>query len=174
MKKNLTYRTALMAILCALALALGFVESLLPPIPFMPPGAKPGISNIITMFAAGSMGLPAALLIALVKSGFAFLTRGAVAGLMSFAGGMLSATAMFLLLRFAGKRLGMIGISIICALCHNLGQLTAAVFITGTANIILYAPALAVFGVIMGAVTGIVLKAVMPALEKMKKYFYIQ
>ena len=50
-----------------------------------------------------------------------------------------------------------------------MGQLFAAVFITGTANIIYYAPALAVFGIFTGAVTGIVLKAVIPPLEKLKK-----
>lgn len=172
MKKNFVYRTALTAILCALALALSFLESLLPPMPFLPPGAKPGFSNIITMFAAGNIGFSAATTVALVKGGFAFVTRGFTAGIMSLSGGILSAAAMYLLMRFAKKRLGFIGISVISALCHNIGQLFAAVFITGTASIMLYAPALAVFGVATGAVTGVVLRAVMPALEKMKKYFY--
>ena len=172
MKKNIVYRTALTAILCALALALSFIESLLPPMPFMPPGAKPGFSNIITMFAAGNIGFSAAMTVALVKGGFAFVTRGFTAGIMSLSGGILSAAAMYLLMRFAKKRLGFIGISVISALCHNIGQLFAAVFITGTASIMLYAPALAVFGVATGAVTGVILRAVMPALEKMKKHFY--
>ena len=88
---------------------------------------------------------------------------------MSLSGGLLSALAMYLLMRYARKSLGLIGISVICALCHNMGQLFAAVFITGTANIIYYAPALAVFGIFTGAVTGIVLKAVIPPLEKLKK-----
>lgn len=172
MKKNYAYKIALSAILCALALSLGFLESLIPPIPLLPPGAKPGFSNIITMFAAGSIGLPAALTIALLKGGFAFITRGLTAGLMSLSGGLLSALAMYLLMRFARNFLGLIGISVICALCHNIGQLFAAVFITGTANIVYYAPALAVFGLITGAVTGVVLRAVMPVLDKMKKYFF--
>lgn len=172
MKKNIVYRTALTAILCALALALSFLESLLPPMPFLPPGAKPGFSNIITMFAAGNIGFSAAMTVALVKGGFAFVTRGFTAGIMSLSGGILSAAAMYLLMRFAKNRLGFIGISVISALCHNIGQLFAAVFITGTASIMLYAPALTVFGVATGAVTGVILRAVMPALEKMKKHFY--
>lgn len=169
-KNNIAYKTALLGILCGLALALGFLESLLPPIPWLPPGAKPGFSNIITMFTAGSLGFPAAAAIALAKSGLAFVTRGATAGIMSLSGGILSAAAMYLLMRYARKALGLIGISVICALCHNLGQLFAAVFITGTANIIYYAPALAVFGIFTGAVTGIVLKAVIPPLEKLKTH----
>lgn len=169
MKKN--YRIALVAILCGLALCLGFLESLIPPIPFLPPGAKLGCSNIITMFAAGSLGLPSALLIAALKGGFAFITRGATAGIMSLSGGILSAAAMYLLMKYARKMLGLIGISVICALCHNAGQLLAAVFITDTASIVYYAPALALFGIATGTVTGIVLRAVIPALEKIKKYF---
>lgn len=137
----------------------------------MPPGAKPGFSNIITMFAAGSIGLPCALLIAVVKGAFAFITRGATAGIMSLSGGILSAAAMYFLMKYARKVLGLIGISVICALCHNAGQLAAAVFITDTASIVYYAPALALFGIITGTLTGIILKAVIPALEKVKKHF---
>lgn len=172
MKKNIAFRTALGAILCAQALALGFLENLIPPLPFLPPGAKPGFSNIITMFAAGSLGLPQALAITLVKGCFAFVTRGVTAGIMSLSGGILSTLAMWLLLKFADNKLGIIGISVICALCHNSGQLGAAAVITGSKDIIYYAPALAVFGIVTGAITGIILRAVMPVLEKQKQYFY--
>lgn len=173
MKKNTTYKLSLSAILCALALALGFLESLLPPMPFLPPGAKPGFSNIITMFAAGSIGLPSALAIAAVKGCFAFVTRGFTAGIMSLSGGVFSALAMYLLLRHANKIFGLIGISVLSALCHNIGQLFAAIFITGTASIAYYAPALAVFGIATGAVTGIIFRAVMPALQKVTNHFHL-
>lgn len=166
MKKN--YKIALVAILCGLALCLGFLESLIPPIPLLPPGAKLGFSNVITMFAAGSLGLHSALLIAALKGGFAFITRGATAGIMSLSGGVLSAAAMYILMKYARKALGLIGISVICALCHNAGQLFAAIFITDTASIVYYAPALALFGIATGTVTGIILRAVIPALEKIK------
>lgn len=171
MKKNPVFKTALAAILCAQALALSFLEGLLPPVPWLPPGAKPGFSNIITMFAAGSLGLPWALTVTLIKGGFVFVTRGFTASLMSLSGGILSALAMYFLLKYAEKRLGLMGISVICALCHNGGQLAAAALITGTGSIVYYAPALIIFGVLTGAATGIVFKAVMPALEKQKKYF---
>lgn len=167
MKKNPAYKVALPAILCALALSLGFLESLIPPLPLFPPGAKPGFSNIITMFAAGSLGFPTAAAIALVKGFFAFATRGVTAGIMSLSGGLVSAIAMYLLMRYSTKTLGMVGISAVCAVLHNMGQLAAAVFITGTADVINYAPALAVFGVITGALTGIILGSIMPALQKL-------
>ena len=83
-----------------------------------------------------------------------------------------SVIAMYVLLKFARRLFGLAGISIICALCHNCGQLIAAAFVTGTADIIYYAPALLVFGAVTGTVTGIILKAVIPVLEKQKKYFF--
>ena len=52
MKKK-AERIALIGLLGALALVLGILENLLPPLPGMPPGAKAGLSNLVTMFAAG-------------------------------------------------------------------------------------------------------------------------
>ena len=54
-------KTALLGILCAQAIALSFLESLIPALPFLPPGAKPGFSNIVTMFAVLTLGLPQAM-----------------------------------------------------------------------------------------------------------------
>lgn len=169
--KNIAMRTALGGILCAQAIALSWLEGLLPAIPWLPPGAKPGFSNIVTMFAAGSLGLPQALTITVIKALFAFLTRGATAGAMSLAGGVVSTLLMWLLLRPKKQRLGLVGISVLCAVSHNAAQLCAAAVITGTKSIFGYAPMLGIFAVLTGAVTGILLRAVMPALEKQKKYF---
>lgn len=171
MKKTIAYKTALIGILCAQALVLSYLESLIPALPFMPPGAKPGFSNIVNMFTAGFVGLAPAFAVCAVKAGFALVTRGFTAGLMSLCGGAVSTLAMFLLLRYAKNRLGLIGISIICAACHNAGQLLAAAILTGTAGVFYYAPALLAFSVVTGAVTGVILKAVIPALEKQSKYF---
>ncbi|MCR5522917.1 MAG: Gx transporter family protein [Clostridia bacterium] len=172
MKNNIAYKTALGAILCAQAIALSFLEGLIPAIPFMPPGAKPGFSNIITMFAADSLGFPMAMIITLVKSGFAFITRGATASLMSLSGGVLSTVIMYLLIRYASEKTGLTGISVIGALCHNAGQLFCSAILTGNSKTFYYAPVLAVFAVLTGVLTGVILKAVYPALEKQKKYLF--
>ena len=100
-----------------------------------------------------------------------YLTRGATAGAMSLAGGVFSTLVMWLLLRFTREKLGLIGVSIICAAAHNIAQLTVAAFITGTKSVLYYAPFLGIYAVITGAVTGLLLKAVMPALEKQKNLF---
>ena len=66
MKKKAEH-IALIGLLGALALVLGILENLLPPLPGMPPGAKAGLSNLVTMFAAGAIGLPAARVIAALE-----------------------------------------------------------------------------------------------------------
>ncbi len=164
-------KVSLVGILCAQALVLSWLESLLPAFPWMPPGAKPGFSNIVTMFAAGSVGISYALLIAVVKAGFAFITRGVTAGFMSLAGGIVSTLMMYLLLRKFRGIFGLVGISVICALCHNAAQLCVAAVLTGTGSIMMYAPVLLIFAVITGCVTGVIFKAIIPILNKQSKYF---
>ena len=103
--KNLTRKIALTGIMCALALALSYLETLIPVYPGFPPGAKPGISNIVTMFMAGSSGTPYAFFITIIKGLFAGVTRGFTAMLMSLSGGILSTAAACLLFRFAKNKL---------------------------------------------------------------------
>ena len=115
---------ALTGLLGAVALALSFLEGLLPPLPLLPPGAKLGLSNLATMYAAGALGLPYALFLAVFKGCFALLTRGAVAGCMSLAGGLLSTLVMWLTFRKARASLAVVGV---CgALSHNAAQLLVA------------------------------------------------
>ena len=162
-----TRRLTLTALLCALALTLSGLEMLIPPLPFLPPGAKLGLSNIVTMFAAGALGLWPALLIAVFKALFSFLMRGGVAFLMSLAGGLFSTLVMGLLLRFVPS-LGLIGVGIAGALCHNIAQLLVAVLLTTTA-VVYYLPFLLLFALVTGAFTGLVLRLLLPAVTKIYK-----
>ena len=158
-------RVAFTGILAALALALSFLEGLLPPLPMMPPGAKLGLSNIATMYAAGSLGLPSALFLAVFKGLFSLMTRGIVAGLMSLSGGVVSTFFMWLLLKKTKSSLGVVGV---CgALCHNAAQLCVAYLLT-TTSVLVYVPFLLLFGVLTGLLTGLVLKATLPPLERLK------
>lgn len=167
MKKVSTKKIALTGVLGALALVLSFMESLLmPQVAFLPPGAKPGLSNIITMFAASSVSFGASLYIVLIKSAFALVTRGVTAFFMSLCGGLLSLAVMLILLKI--KSVGFVGIGVASACAHNLGQLTVSVVLTGTKAILNYAPFLLLFSVVTGYVTGTVLKIVMPKLDKIK------
>lgn len=166
-KKTTIKKVAFLGIMGALALSLSFLESLIPPFPGIPPGAKPGLSNVVTMFLASSSGIGDAFIITILKAAFAGITRGVTAMLMSGAGGILSTLAACILLRSKKLRIGYIGIGIICAVCHNIGQLIVACILSGTWALITgYGPVLMLFAVATGFVTGTTLKLVIPALEK--------
>ena len=160
-------RAAFCGMLGALALALSALEGALPPLPALPPGAKLGLSNLATMYAAGALGLGPALLLALTKALFAGMTRGAVAFAMSLSGGALSTLAMWILLRPRRRPFGFLGLGVCGALAHNAGQLCTAVFLAGPAAAG-YAPWLLLFGVPSGILTGLLLRALYPLLEKLR------
>ena len=165
--KRASGRVAFTGLLAALALALSFLEGLLPPLPMMPPGAKLGLSNIAVMYAAGSLGLPTALFLSVFKGLFALMTRGAMAGIMSLSGGLCSTVVLWLLLKKTESSLGVVGV---CgALAHNAAQLGAAYVLTST-SVLFYVPFLLVFGVLTGLVTGLVLKVTLPPLERLKRF----
>lgn len=166
---KLTKRTAYlcrMGILAALALSLSVLEGIFTPV--LPPGAKAGISNVVTMYAAASLGLPSALLIAVIKAVFALATRGVIAFGMSFFGGVFSATVLFLLFRFAKGRLGTLGTSIVGAAVHNAAQGAFALLIFGRA-MLGYLPILIFLSLPSGILTGSVLYATMAVLHRKER-----
>lgn len=164
-----TYSLTLMSLLFALSIALTAVEYMLPPIPLLPPGVKLGLSNIVTMYCLFFLGKKSAFTIVVLKSGFVFLIRGFTSFVLSISGGVLSALVMMLLLMIGAKSISYLIISIAGAITHNIGQLIAASFILGTGMVLYYFPLLLVSGVIMGNVTGALLRLVMPAFHAMNK-----
>lgn len=159
-------RIALTGILGALAVALSFLESLLPPLPFTPPGFKLGLSNLAGMYAAGCLGLPQALFLGALKGGFAFLTRGFAAGAMSLSGGLCSALCTWLLFKRKSLSLAVIGVG--GALAHNAAQLCAAYFLTAT-SVVFYVPVLLLYSVAAGVLTGALLRGIWPVLSRWGK-----
>ena len=162
-----TNKVALLGIFGAVALVLSFLEGMLiPDIPFFPVGAKPGLSNIITMYIAGTMGFPGAIYITMLKALFALITRGATGAFMSFSGGILSTVAVCLLIKYQGRLFSYLGLGIVGAVMHNLGQLVAACIVSGTFALMNYGKYLLIFALVTGTVTGSVLLVLMPRLGK--------
>ena len=160
----------LTGLLGAAALVLSFVETLLPLGTLLPPGVKLGLSNIVTMFAVFAVGLPVSLGIALIKAAFALVTRGAVAGFLSLAGGVLSTLIVWLFVRFdRNARFGFCGISITGALMHNVGQLCAVTLLSPSKAYLWYLPVLLLSAIAAGTVTGLILKSVSPYLIRLQQ-----
>ncbi len=165
MRNDKIKRITFTALMTALSVILSFVEGLLPTAYFMPPGSKLGLSNIPVMFSASSLSLGETMLIVVAKSVFVFITRGLTAFCMSLAGGILSALCTTIVFKKA-KSLGFVGIGVLSALCHNIGQLLVSFFLVQTTAIMGYAPVLLIASVVTGFLTGTLLRFSMPYFMK--------
>ena len=150
---NPAEKVALYGILIALAFIFSYVEALIP-LPVPVPGMKLGLANLVNVvgiYTVGAAGTIAVGLIRIVMVGFTFSNPGSM--LYALSGGVLSLAAMAL-----AKKMDWFdktGVSILGGVCHNIGQLSMAAWITGTAGVFSYLPVLLVAGVITGAVIGL-------------------
>ena len=165
MKTDRIYRLTTTAVLAALALALSFVESLLPPLPV--PGARLGLANPVVMYAIADLSVPCAVGITVVKAVFALL-RGPVACLMSMVGGLAALLVMVPTYRLLRNRLSFIGVGVLGAVAHNIGQLAVSLVLLGSA-MWYYAPLLLLMAVPTGIVTGLVLNVTYPHLRQFSR-----
>ena len=160
-----TKQVALSGLLFALAMALSFIEGSIT-FPGLLPGMKLGLANIVVMYAMFFMGARQALVLDLLKALFVFLVSGATAGFLSLCGGLLSLLVMWGLYSLPHRPTWFI-LSVSGALAHNVGQLIGAGFILGSALSLYYAPVMLVLGLVMGAVTAVTLRAILPALGRL-------
>ena len=161
-----THSIALSGLLFALAMALSFVEGTLV-LPGLLPGMKLGLANIVVMYALFFMGPKQALVLDLLKALFVFLVSGWTAGFLSLCGGLLSLLVMWLLYYHAPVRPTWYILSVCGALFHNIGQLLGTSVILSSAVSLYYAPVMLVLGLVMGALTSITLRALLPALGRL-------
>ena len=169
-KTSPAYKIAVMGVLFALALLLSWLESLLPPLHFLPVGVKLGLSNIITMYCLFFVGKRQAFLIAAAKSIFVLLTSGLTAAVISFCGGISALLVMILTAACKRWRPSYLILSIFGAIFHNIGQLIAVMILLGSFSVAYYLPVLVLSGIGMGSLTGILLKVILPALKRMDFY----
>lgn len=148
--KSTVHQMTLLAVFTTLALAIYYVESLLPP-PIPIPGIKLGLANIITLILIKNASLKDAFLVLLMRILLAALLFGQVISLLySLAGGICCLIAMYFINRLLqGHFTGITGI--FGAMFHNLGQLIMAILLTRSLAPIAYLP----FFVICSAVTGL-------------------
>lgn len=159
-------KIAYMGLLFALSITLSFLESMVPLTGILPPGAKLGLSNVVTMYMLFFVGIRQAFTLVMLKSFFVFLIRGFTAFVMSFSGGILSVVVMIIVFRILDKKTSYSILSIFGAVFHNIGQLFAAFLILSNVKVFWYFPVLFLSGIGMGILTSFVLKAVLPAINK--------
>ncbi|MEG1869493.1 MAG: Gx transporter family protein, partial [Oscillospiraceae bacterium] len=157
-------RITFMGMLFALAVVFSILEGMVA-IPTMP-GVKLGLSNIVTMYCLFFLGWRYALVLVVLKGFSAFITRGVVAAALSIAGGLLSVFVMLLLMLPKKYKVSYLLISIFGGVFHNIGQLIVAQLLVNVPVYYVMLPILLISGVVMGVITGILLRALMPYMQK--------
>ena len=158
---------ATMAMMLAIVVILSALESMLPPLPFAPPGIRLGLANVVSMYALLMMGKKQAIVLVVLKSAFVFISRGVFAGFLSASGGFFSLLLIVLLI-VVYKNASYIAISVVGAMAFNFAQITVASIILSTNILILYWPYIIIGGVVLGSITGKVLQVVMPYFQKLR------
>lgn len=149
-----TKKLAELSLLTAAALIIFVVELRFPDI--LPiPGVKPGLANIITVYAVYKFSASEAvmMLTSRVVLG-AIFTTNLSALIYSASGAAFCLIGMLLVRRIIPQRFIWL-CSIIGAIFHNTGQIAAALLVTGTWAVLAYYPILIVAGTIAGLFTGI-------------------
>ena len=130
------------------------LESLMP-IPFLAPGAKLGLSNIITIAAIYLLGTFDAFIILTLRIMLSAIFVGSpMVILFSITGGLLSFVSMIICKRF--EKFSIIGVSAAGGFFHNLGQIIVAIFVMNSPKIINYLPVLGICGIFTGIIIGII------------------
>lgn len=144
-----------LAMLLALSLVLGIVESLFPILGGMIPGMKLGLANIITVLTLYLFGFKEALCISILRVFLMGILRTGLFSttfFFSLSGALFSAFTMAI---FKKTKLSIIGVSVIGAIFHTIGQIVTAIFLLQVPSFIYYLPFMLLFAVITGTFVGI-------------------
>lgn len=152
-ERNHTQKTALTALMAALALIFSYIEVLIP-FNFGVPGIKLGIANLIIIVTLYYIGPKYALAVNVMRVLVAgLLFNGLFGAAYSLAGALISFLVMLLLKKT--KIFSVVGVSMAGGVAHNLGQILVAAFLVSNIKIFVYFPVLIISGVISGTLIGI-------------------
>lgn len=161
-----TKKMTFLSLMVGYSLVLYIIESYIPnPLIAIFPGAKLGLSNIITLISLMILGIKDTCIILTVRIILSSIFTGPISYLLFSAGGAyLSLICMYLVSKVKG--FSMIGVSIIGAIGHNIGQLLVASMIIENINMIGYLPFMLISSLITGMFIGLVSNYCYPKLEK--------
>ncbi|MDO4680495.1 MAG: Gx transporter family protein [Aerococcus sp.] len=157
MQKQHTERLVYAAILAAQAIVIGYFEAFLPSPAAIAPGAKLGLSNLMTVVALFSLPTSYSFVIIFLRVFATSLLFGTFSTfLYSMTGALFSLIAMWAIKQLGPNRVSLIGISTVGGFMHNLGQLTVAAAIAGSPAILNYLPVLTLAGIAAGFAIGVI------------------
>lgn len=163
MSDNNVKRLAILSMLLGVAIILGYVEAIIP-FDFGVPGVKLGLANVVSLIILYLYKTKEAYIVGILRViiiGFLFANLSMI--FYSLSGLILSITLMFFFVK--SRKFSIIGISVIGAIAHNVGQLIVALVLSRVDVILYYIPVLMIAAVITGICTGIVASGVLKVLK---------
>lgn len=140
------------AILTAVCLIFGFIESLIPTA-LIAPGIKLGLSNAVALLLLSFKDIKGAFLVNIARISLSALLFGSLFSfLFSASAGIISLAVSAVLGK--SKSVSIIGVSIAGGVTHNIVQ-TFVAFLLLKKGVLFYLPVLIIAGIISGAVIGI-------------------
>lgn len=163
-----TQKMMFISILVAQAIVLYIVELMIP-VPFITPGAKLGLANIVTVVSLYSLGFYDTLLVVLLRIILSTLLVGSLSSFFfSISGGILSIVAMYFVKELGKENISIIGVSVMGSVFHNIGQILIAAITVQNIRIISYLPILMIAGIGTGIFVGLTSKFMLQYLKKIK------
>ena len=149
-----TKRLVALGLLTAIALTIFMLEAQIPPVVPMP-GVKLGLSNIVTVFAVFVLGPKEGAMVLFARIFLGAVFAGNFATIIYSAAGGSLAILVSIGLRKILKQKQLFVAGCLGAVAHSIGQMGAAILVSGTPQLIVYLPVMIVISIITGLFTGL-------------------
>jgi len=155
--KLTTQRLTRLALLSAVSVVLGYIEGILCALMPLPPGIKLGLANTVVLYSIYTVGIGGSIMLIILKVVLTGFMSGnlAAAFLYSMGGAVLSLAAMLLVKNLSRDSVSIVGVSVVGAVFHNVGQVLVASLLLQTPGLMFYVFVLMISAVVTGTLTGI-------------------
>jgi len=163
-------KLVLLSLLTTIALTIFLVEARIPALVPIP-GIKLGLANIVTVFTVFAIGSREGGGVLLCRIFLGAVFAGNFSTILYSGAGGLCAIAVTVALKrvLTEKQLWVAGA--LGAVAHSVGQMAAAVVISGTPALMVYLPVMAAVSVVTGIFTGLCAQILLNRGEKLWKTF---
>ncbi|MFI3238173.1 MAG: Gx transporter family protein [Lachnospiraceae bacterium] len=156
-------KVAHMGMYIAIAMIFSYVEMLIP-FNFGIPGMKLGLANLIVVVVLYKMNYKDAYIVSIIRVVLVGMLFGNLASIaFSLSGCLLSLTIMCIMHKL--DVLSILGVSMIGAVFHNIGQILMAMLVVSSFSVVYYLPVLLVAGIITGLVIGIIAREMLKRIK---------
>jgi len=152
-----TKKIAKLSMLLSISVVLALIESFIPIMGGIAPGIKLGLANIVIVFAIYHLSFKDAIYISVLRVILMGILRTglfSISFFFSLSGALLSIISMYLVKKVTS--MSVVGVSVVGAVFHSVGQILIAVIFLSNINIFYYLPVLLISSVITGVIVGII------------------